>query len=208
MSVEPWMEAGPRSATIPPPPGRTVHLHPLVHPRPYVVLALLRVPAREEAVELLGVGETRVDDHRRVRVVLDVLAEVQLVLEDVVDDPAEERDVATGADPDVLRGHRARAGEARVDVEDLCAALPRLEHPLETDRVVLGHVRAHDHDAVGVLEILLEVRRTASSERGPQTGDRGAMSYAGLVLDLDDAERGQQLLDQVVLFVVERRAAE
>src|SRR4029079_12640713 len=29
-----------------------------------------------------------------------------------------------------------------------------------------------------------------------------------LVLDLDDAESGAQLLDQVVLFVVERRAAE
>ena len=57
-------------------------------------------------------------------------------------------------------------------------------------------------------EILLEVRRAASSERGPQTGDRGAVSYAGLVLDLHDAERRHQLLDQVVLFVVERRAAE
>src|SRR5205823_12474711 len=56
--------------------------------------------------------------------------------------------------------------------------------------------------------ILLQVRRPASSERGPQTGNRGAMSYAGLVLDLDDAERRHQLLDQVVLFVVQRRAAE
>ena len=88
------------------------------------------------------------------------------------------------------------------------APLARLHHPLEADRVVLGHVRAHDHDAVGVLEVLLEVRRAASSERGPQTGDRGAVSYAGLVLDLHDAERRHQLLDQVVLFVVERRAAE
>ena len=84
----------------------------------------------------------------------------------------------------------------------------RLHHPLEPDRVVLGHVRAHDQDAVRVLQILLERRGAASSERGPQTGDRGAVSYAGLVLDLDDAERGEELLDQVVLLVVERRAAE
>ena len=76
------------------------------------------------------------------------------------------------------------------------------------DRVVLGHVRAHDHDAVRVLEVLLEGRGAASSERGAQTGHRGAVSYAGLVLDLDDAERRHQLLDQVVLLVVERRAAE
>src|SRR5439155_3407711 len=43
---------------------------------------------------------------------------------------------------------------------------------------------------------------------GPQTGDRGAVSYAGLVLDLNDAETHGQLLDQVVLLVVEGRAAE
>src|SRR4026207_1899899 len=111
------------------------------------------------------------------------------------------RGLAWGARPPrgPRRRHRARAREARVDVDYLRAALPGLNHPLEPDRVVLGHVRAHDHDAVGVLEILLEVRRPASSERGPQTGDRGAVSYAGLVLDLDDPERDAELLDQVVL---------
>jgi hypothetical protein len=34
------------------------------------------------------------------------------------------------------------------------------------------------------------------------------VSNAGLVLDLDGAERGEQLLDEVVLLVVQRRAAE
>jgi hypothetical protein len=121
--------------------------------------------------------------------VLDVLLEEQIFLKQVVDDSAEERDVAAGANLHVLRRHRARAREARVDVDDTSAALSGLHHPLETHRVVLGHVRAHDHDAVGVLEVLLEVRRTATPERGPQTGNRGAVSYACLVLDLDDAER-------------------
>ena len=41
-----------------------------------------------------------VDDHRRVRVVRDVLLEPALVLEDVVDDAAEERDVRAGTDAD------------------------------------------------------------------------------------------------------------
>ena len=36
----------------------------------------------------------------------------------------------------------------------------------------------------GVLQVLLEVGRAASSERRPQTGDGGAVSYARLVLDL------------------------
>jgi hypothetical protein len=34
------------------------------------------------------------------------------------------------------------------------------------------------------------------------------VSYAGLVLDLHRAHRGEELLDQVVLLVVQRRAAE
>ena len=45
-------------------------------------------------------------------------------------------------------------------------------------------------------------------KRGPQTGDGGGVSDPRLVLDLDRAQRGEQLLDQVVLLVVQRRAAE
>ena len=72
--------------------------HARVLPGRVVVAALLFVPAREEAVEVLGVFELLVDDHRRVGVVDDVVAELAPVLEDVVDDPAQERDVAAGPD--------------------------------------------------------------------------------------------------------------
>src|SRR5512133_1132896 len=47
---------------------------------------------------------------------------------------------------------------------------------------------------VRVLEALLVGGRAASSERGPQTGDRGAVSYARLVLDLHDAGGCEELL--------------
>src|SRR5690606_34951311 len=43
---------------------------------------------------------------------------------------------------------------------------------------------------------------------GSQTGNGGGVSNAGLILDLHRAERGEQLLDQVVLLVVEGGAAE
>ena len=84
----------------------------------------------------------------------------------------------------------------------------RLHHPAEADRMALRHVRALNDDAVGVLQILLERGGAASSERCPQTGDRGGVSNTGLIFDLDDAERGEELLDEVVLFVVERGAAQ
>src|SRR5205085_12003511 len=78
----------------------------------------------------------------------------------------------------------------------------------EAHRMLLGHVRAHDQDAVGVLQVLLERGGAAAPERGPQTGDRGAVSYPSLVLDRDRAGRREELLDQVVLLAVERGAAE
>ena len=90
----------------------------------------------------------------------------------------------------------------------LRAAALSLDHPLKPDRMALRHVRSLDQDAVGVRQVLLEGGRPSSSERRPQTGDGGGVSYTGLVLDLHRPERREQLLDEVVLLVVERRAAE
>ena len=130
------------------------------------------------------------------------------MLEDVVDDAAEEGDVAAGPDRHVAVASalvRVKRGSTWMTFAPRSLGL---HDPLEADRMALGHVRPHDHDAVGVLEVLLEVGRAAAPERGPQTGDRRAVSYARLVLDLDRAQRREELLDEVVLLVVERRAAE
>src|SRR5690606_4132829 len=63
-------------------------------------------------------------------------------------------------------------------------------------------------DAVSVREVLLEVGGPAATEAGPQTGDRGGVSYPGLVLDLHRAQCGEELLDEVVLLVVQGGPAE
>ena len=42
--------------------------------------------------------------------------------------------------------------------------------PLEADRVALGHVRPLDHDAVGVLEVLLEVGGASLPNDVPRLG--------------------------------------
>ena len=111
------------------------------------------------------------------------------------------------ADEDVAQGRGAR--EPGVDVDQRRALLLGLHGPAEADRVGLGHVRAHDQDAVAVGQVLLVVGGRAAAERGAQTGHRGGVSYPRLVLDRDHAQAGrEQLLDQVVLLVVERRAAQ
>src|SRR5918911_723081 len=123
MSVEPWIEACPRRAMIPP-PGRPMLpssswrvaavVGPGVLPGGVVVGAPLRVPAAEQAVGVLGVLEPLVDDGRGVGVAGHVLLEVALVLDDVVDDRAEEHDVTAGPEGHVQVGQGAGAGEARV----------------------------------------------------------------------------------------------
>src|SRR3712207_6428662 len=54
----------------------------------------------------------------------------------------------------------------------------------------------------------LGVRGTATTERGTQTGHRGGVLYARLVLDLDRAQGAVELLHEVVLLVVEGRPSE
>ena len=76
-------------------------LHALVRPARRVIRSRLRIEAREEAAQLIGVLEVLADDRRSVRVADDVLAEVLLLAQDVVDDAAKEGDIAAGAYRDV-----------------------------------------------------------------------------------------------------------
>ena len=93
-------------------------------------------------------------------------------------------------------------------MNDGCAALLRLHYPTESDRVALRHVRTLNDNAVRILKILLESGGSAATERCPQTGDGGGVSNTGLIFDLYDAQRGEELLDEVVFLVVERGSAE
>src|SRR6266536_5883048 len=126
-----------------------------------------------------------------------------------MDDSAEKRDVAAGADrhPDI--GQRARARKSRIDMDDGRAALLCFHHPAETDWMRLGHRRAFDQNAIRVSQILLRSCSSAPAEGGAQTGHRAAMSYPGLVGHTDHPKAsGKELFDQIIFFVVERGAAE
>ena len=83
------------------------------------------------------------------------------------------------------------------------------DHPLKSDGVVLSHGRTHDENGVGMTEILLCGGRTAASKGCAQTGHGRAMSYPGLIADTNHAKTGsEELLDQVIFFVVERGATQ
>jgi len=82
----------------------------------------------------------------------------------VIDNAAQEYDVGSRAYGHMDVGDRAGACESRIDVNDCRSAGLGLHHPAETDRMTLGHIRAFDHNAIGVLQILLKRRCAPSTE--------------------------------------------
>src|SRR5256886_10397759 len=146
----------------------------------------------EHAAVVLGVDVLVADDRGGIGVGDDVLVEPQIASQDIVDEPAEEGDVTARPDWNVEVGRGRGAAESRVDVDDGCAAFARLHRPAEADRMVLGHVAAHDEDRVGVGQVLLEGGGPTPSEACSQTGNGGAMSYSRLVFDGDDAQRSEE----------------
>ena len=167
------------------------------------------IESGEASGEILGVEERVVDEIRGIGEMRHVLAVDRLLGEHVVDQSPEERDVAPGSDRQMDVGERGCSGETRIDVDHGGAALSRLQHKSEPDRVILRHVGAHDHDAVALSEVLQEGRGASASQSGAQTGHRGGVSYPRLVLHRDNAQTGrEEFLDQVVLFIVEGGPAE
>src|ERR687897_3646262 len=194
-------------ASLAPPDGGVIDRVSLVTPARRVVQFAIFVPTGEQArgvgfLEILGY------DRGRVGVDLDVFLEVLLVLEDVVDQAPEERDIGAGPDGCVDVTHRRGAREARVDVDELGALLFGDHGVPEANRVGLCHVGALDEDAVSVLQILQVGGGPAPTVRDAQTGHRGAVSYPRLVRDPHEPQRVEELGYEVVLLIVDRGASD
>src|SRR5215208_4716342 len=194
-------------ASLAPPDGGVIDGVSLVTPARRIVQFAIFVPTGEQA-RGIGVLEVLGDDRGRVGVDLDVLLEVLLVLEDVVDQAPEERDIGARPDRCVDVAHRRGAGEARVDVDELGALLFGDHGVPETHGVGLRHVGAFDDDAVGILQVLQVGGGPAPTVRDAQTGHRRAVSYSRLVGNSYEPQRMEELGYEVVLLVVYRGAAD
>ena len=145
----------------------------------FVVRAAVRGPSQRRARQGLRCPVILVDDRVCVRVGAHVLGRSKLVRPGRSGSRPPRNAMSVPARSGTcMSAHRARAREARVDMDHLRATLLRLDHPLEADGMALRHVRALDHDAVGVLQVLLEGGCPTAAERRPQTGDGRGVSYA------------------------------
>src|SRR5437763_3097760 len=73
--------------------------------------------------------------------------------------------------------------------------------PLETTRMVLGGIAAHNQHHVGVLDVDPAVSHRAASEGGPQTGDRRTVSNTGLRFEIADPQAAHGLDGEKIQFV-------
>ena len=97
--------------------------------------------------------------------------------------------------------HRRRARKARIDDDQLGAAVGlRFGDPFEAARMGFGGVAAHDDDEIGVLDVRPGVRHRAATERRGQTGHRGSVSDARLVVECQDAGAAHDFIGQITRF--------
>src|SRR5262249_26057678 len=136
------------------------------------------------------------DERCCISVVDDVLLEVPFMLQNVVDNPAEKRDVRSCADLDEHIGDGGGACESASDMDQHGPAVLRQHRPVKADRVRLCHVRTHDENAIAVSQVARMVRGCAETKGGAQTGHRRAVSEPGLVLDGENTQASsEELLD-------------
>ena len=120
-----------------------------------------------------------------------------------------EGDVGAHVEAEPAVGPLRGGGAARVDDEQLGAAVHRLEDVVEEDRVGFARVRAPEDDHVGVLDLLV----ATGAAPGPKTVARpttlGSVSSAVAGVDVVRADDlADQLLGEVVDLVRGLRAGE
>jgi hypothetical protein len=113
------------------------------------------VPAREQTIKLISVQEALIDNGGYIGEIERILREPKIILQKVANDPAKEGDIGPGADRCINVSQCRGAGEGWIDVNYGRALLLRLEHEAEGDRMVLRHVRAHHHHAIGISQVPL-----------------------------------------------------
>ena len=137
-------------------------------PGRFVVDLRRRIKTRVQSV--FGQLESFLYDERGIRVVDDVVFRDSIVLNRVIDQPAEKSYVRSRANLQEHIRNCRRSREPRIDDDHLRVAnLLRLNRPLEPARMVLGRVAAHYQHHVGVLDVDPTIGHRAAPECWSQT---------------------------------------
>ena len=142
-----------------------------------------------QPLEILGIG-------------LEVLDVVEPLFDDHMHDGVEQRHVARRLELQHVGGVLAHRLPARIDDDELGAALRRLFEEGRGHRMILGGIGADDHDHVGMLDLVEGRGHRAGADAVDQRRHRRGVTEPRAVIDIVGAEAGaDQLLEQIGLFV-------
>ena len=117
-------------------------------------------------------------------------------LDDVVGDVVEDRQIGARLEDDRDVGEvHAAVGEGRQHRDlDMRMAQPAVGQPRPQDRMHLGHVRAPQHEGVGVLEIVVAAHRLVHAEGAHEGIGRRRHAVARVGVEIVRAEAGAHQL--------------
>ena len=124
------------------------------------------------------------------------------VLEDVPENAVDGRDVRSRTHADIFRRMRGGACQARID-DDEVRPLQFLafEQMLQRHRMRLGGIAAHDHERLGVADVIVAVGHRAVAPGIGYAGDRRRMADTRLVIGIVGSPIGRELAIEISAFV-------
>ena len=171
----------------------------------------LRFRQAGDALDLVGrpLVDLLADLVHAVDPLADELLVLPAVLEDVPQHPVDGGNVSAGPYANIFGGVRCRARHPRIDDDHIGAVeLLALENMLQRHRMRLGGIAAHDHDRLGVADVVVAVGHRAVAPGVGHAGDRCRMANARLVIGVVGSPEGGKLAVEIGGLVGELGRAE
>ena len=126
------------------------------------------------------------------------------VLEDVPEHPVNRRNMSAGPHADILSRVRRGSRHPRVDHDHVGAVkFLAFKDMLKRNRMRLRRIAAHQHDRLGVADIVVAVRHRAIAPGIGYAGDGGGMADARLMIGIIGSPESRELAVEVGGFVGE-----
>jgi hypothetical protein len=126
------------------------------------------------------------------------------VLENVPEQTVNGRNVGSRAYADIFGCMRRRARHPWIDDDHVGAVeLLAFQNVLQQHRVCLRRIAAHDHNGLGVADVVVAVGHRPVAPGIGDAGDRGGVTNAGLVIGIVGSPEGGELAVEIGGFIGE-----
>ncbi len=171
----------------------------------------LRFRQAGDALDLVGwpLRHLRADIIQAVDTLANEFLVLPAILENVPQHPVNGRNVGAGTHPHIFGRVRRRSRHPGIDDDHVGAVeLLALQNVLQRHRMRLGWIAAHDHDGLGMANVVVAVGHRAVAPGIGHAGDGGGVTDARLMIGIVRPPEGGELAVEVGRFVGEFGRAE